>query len=188
MTAAPSVTALVLTGGRSERFGSDKLAAPLRGTTVLGTLLGSLPPGWPVVGVGAPRDVEQGVTWVQEDPPGAGPLAAVLAGARQVRTDLAVVVAGDMPGAAPALTMLVDVLTGAGPEVEAAVGTDDERVPNPLLAVYRTRALATFATRPAGGGPARALLELPHVEVLVAGAAAHDVDTMADLAAFEDGT
>ncbi len=52
MTADPStsstdVTVVVLAGGTSRRFGSDKLAAPLHGSTVLETVVGSLPPGWP---------------------------------------------------------------------------------------------------------------------------------------------
>ena len=39
------VTALVLAGGSSRRFGSDKLSALLHGTSVLDHLLTSLPPG-----------------------------------------------------------------------------------------------------------------------------------------------
>ncbi len=181
----PPVTVVVLAGGRARRFGSDKLAAPLRGTTVLEHLLGALPPGWPVVVVGAPRDLDHEVAWTSEDPPGGGPFAAVLAGVRLVRTPLVAVVAGDMPDAAPALVRLIEVADAAGPEVEAAVAVDDEGVPNPLLAVYRTGAVARYASRPTAGVPARTLLELAHVEVQVPGAASRDVDTPADLATLE---
>ncbi len=183
---SPPVTVVVLTGGRARRFGSDKLAAPLRGTTVLEHLLDALPPSWPVVAVGAPRDLRREVAWTSEDPPGGGPFAAVLAGASLARTTLVAVVAGDMPDAAPALARLVEVLAAAGPEVEAAVAVDDDGVPNPLLAVYRTGAVAGSANRPTAGVPARTLLELAHVEVDVPGTASRDVDTPADLATLDD--
>ena len=65
------VTVVVLAGGTSRRFGSDKLAAPLRGSTVLDTVVASLPPHWPVVVVGPPRDCGRPVAWTREDPPGA---------------------------------------------------------------------------------------------------------------------
>ncbi|WP_299447905.1 molybdenum cofactor guanylyltransferase [uncultured Phycicoccus sp.] len=180
-----AVTVVVLAGGRSTRFGADKLAAPLRGTTMLDQLLDTLPPPWPVVAVGAPREVHRAVTWTSEDPPGGGPFAAVLAGAALARTDLVAVVAGDMPDAAPALVRLADVLGSAGPEVEAAVARDGEGVPNPLLGVYRTGAMTRWTGQRSTGLPARTLLEVPHVEVAVAGAASRDVDTPADLAALE---
>ena len=44
VTTSGDVTVVVLAGGTSRRFGSDKLAAPLGGSTVLDTVLGSLPP------------------------------------------------------------------------------------------------------------------------------------------------
>ncbi|KRE60398.1 NTP transferase domain-containing protein [Nostocoides sp. Soil756] len=178
------VSVVVLAGGRSTRFGADKLAAPLRGTTVLDHLLDALPAAWPVVVVGQERETRRAVTWAREDPPGGGPLAALLAGVAVARADLVAVVAGDMPEAAPALERLVAVLTAAGPEVEAAVGVDDEGVPNPLLAAYRRAALAARAALPTAGVPARSLLSLAHVEVPVPGREAHDVDTRADLDSF----
>jgi molybdopterin-guanine dinucleotide biosynthesis protein A len=181
---SPSVSVVVLAGGRSTRFGADKLAAPLRGTTVLDHLLDALPAGWPVVIVGQERATRRAVTWTNEDPPGGGPLAALLAGVAVARAELVAVVAGDMPEAAPAVERLVAVLTAAGPEVEAAVGVDDEGVPNPLLAVYRRDAVAARAALPTAGVPARSLLTLAHAEVAVPGRAAHDVDTRADLDSF----
>ena len=186
MVASSQVTVVVLVGGRSTRFGGDKLAAPLRGTTVLDHLLDALPPTWPVVLVGASRTTTRTVTWTSEDPPGGGPLAAVVAGLALARTSTTVVLAGDMPHAATVAARLADVLHGAGPEVAAAVAVDDEGVPNPLLAAYRTGAVLAGAPDEPRGVPARRLLDLPHVEVVVAGAASRDVDTRADLAAMED--
>ena len=180
--APQSVSVVVLAGGAARRFGSDKLAAPLRGTTVLDHLLDALPPEWPVVAVGAPRTTRRAdVTWTSEEPPGGGPLAAVLAGAALCDTAIAAVVAGDMPDATDALVQLVEVLENAGPEVDAAVAIDGEGIANPLLAAYRTAALGSRAGGPTEGVPARSLLTLAHVEVPVSGPAARDVDTPADL-------
>ena len=66
------VTVVVLAGGTSRRFGSDKLAAPLGGSTVLDTVLGSLPSKWPVVVVGPPRECDRPVTWTPRSPRAAG--------------------------------------------------------------------------------------------------------------------
>lgn len=176
------VGVVVLAGGAARRFGSDKLAAPLRGTTVLDHLLDALPPEWAVVAVGSPRPTTRAdVAWTVEDPPGGGPLAAVLAGVALCDSPITCVVAGDMPDAAPGLRRLVEVLRAAGPEVEAAVGVDDEGIPNPLLAAYRSGVLRARVGGPTQEVPARSLLEVTHVEVHVSGPASRDVDTPADL-------
>lgn len=179
--ATADVTVVVLAGGTSRRFGSDKLAAPLRGSTVLDTVVASLPPRWPVVVVGPPRDCGRRVTWTREDPPGGGPLAGVAAGVALVVTDLVAVVAGDMPYAGPALVALVDALRTAPPEVEGVVAADDDGVANPLLAAYRVAAVRAMLPSPAHDRPAKLLLGLAHLEVAVAGPATRDVDTPADL-------
>ena len=168
--AAGDVTVVVLAGGTSRRFGSDKLAAPLLGSTVLGTVVSSLPQEWPVVVVGPPRDCGRTVTWTREDPPGGGPLAGVAAG-----------VDGDMPYAGAALVGLVAALRTAPREVEGVVATDDDGVANPLLAAYRVAAVRRLLPSPAHGRPAKLLFDLAHVELAVPGPAAHDVDTPADL-------
>ncbi|MBR7744709.1 NTP transferase domain-containing protein [Phycicoccus sp. BSK3Z-2] len=185
-TGTGTVTVVVLAGGRSTRFGADKLAASLGGGTVLDHLLQALPAHWSVVAVGGRRDTARPVTWARERPAGAGPLAAVLTGAGAAGTDLLAVVAGDMPHAAPALVDLVAALDGAAPDVAAVVAVDDEGVPNPLLAAYRTPALLAAAPEDPAGVPARRLLGLPHRRVAVTGRAGRDVDTPADLAALDD--
>jgi len=175
------VTVVVLAGGTSRRFGSDKLAAPLGGSTVLDTVLGSLPPEWPVVVVGPPRECRRLVTWTREDPPGGGPLAGVAAGVDAVTTDLAAVVAGDMPYAGPAIVTLVAALRAAPAEVGAVVAVDAHGVANPLLAAYRAASVREVLPSPAANRPAKLLLAVPHLEVGVIGPAGRDVDTPADL-------
>lgn len=174
-------TVVVLAGGTSRRFGSDKLGAPLRGSTVLETVVRSLPQAWPVVIVGPPRDCGRPVAWTREDPPGGGPLAGVAAGVTRVETDLVAVVAGDMPYAGPALVTLVAALRTAPPDLGAVVAVDADGVPNPLLAAYRTASVRLALPVPAANRPAKLLLAVPHLDLLVTGPASRDVDTRADL-------
>ena len=172
---------VVLAGGTSRRFGSDKLAAPLHGSTVLETVVRSLPQDWPAVVVGPPRDCGRPVGWAREDPPGGGPLAGVAAGVAQVGTDVVAVVAGDMPYAGGALVTLVAALRTAPPEVGAVVAVDSHGVANPLLGAYRVEALRAALPTAAANRPARLLLAVPHLEVAVTGPAGRDVDTPEDL-------
>lgn len=186
--ARTDVTVVVLAGGASRRFGADKLAAVLDGVAVLDHLLGALPTGWPVVLVGPLREtVRPDAAWVIEDPPRGGPLAGIAAGAGAVGTELAVVVAGDMPRAAAALPGLLAALDAA-PEVAAAVGVDDDGHANPLLAAYRVADLrAALLPASAHDGPAKRLLRLSHTEVRVLGDRGRDVDTEADLERLSRG-
>ena len=178
------VTALVLAGGESRRFGSDKLVAPLHGTTVLEHLLASLPPHWPVVVVGAERPTVRPVRWTSEDPPGGGPLAGIEAGLALVRTEFVVIVAGDMPYAGAAATDLVAALGKQPPTVEAVVARDDSGHANPLFAAYRVAAVREALPQSARDRPAKLLLALPYSVVSVEGRAARDVDTSSDLEAL----
>ncbi len=71
-------------GGRRMRAAdpavTDKLAAALGASTVLGELLARVPPGVAVAVVGPVRAVPAGVLLAREEPPGGGPVAAVAAG------------------------------------------------------------------------------------------------------------
>jgi len=177
-----AVAVVVLAGGSSRRFGADKLAAPLRGSTVLDTVLGSLPGDWPVVVVGPVRACVRPVTWAREDPPGGGPLAGVAAGVDALDARIVVVVAGDMPYAGPAVLTLVAALRSAPPDVGAVVAVDGQGVANPLLAAYRADALRAVLPMRAENRPARLLLEVAHLELELPEDATHDIDTPEDLA------
>ncbi|MDQ2756914.1 MAG: NTP transferase domain-containing protein [Actinomycetota bacterium] len=183
-----SVTALVVAGGGSTRFGADKLDQPLGGTTVLGQLLASLPPDWPVVVVGPAREVGRPVTWALEDQPDGGPLAAIDAGLALVSTDLVVVLGGDMPFAGPAARRLADSLTQAlsDPDddfgVVAATARGGRRRGHPLLTAYVTASAREAMPETPYAGRAGALLEaLPHLVLKVAADDLLDVDTPAQL-------
>ena len=179
---------IVLAGGSSRRFGSDKLAAPMAdGRSVLDTCLTGMPSAWPLVVVGpsrpVPSSVSERVRWVRESPPGGGPLAGVAAGLASVEAEVVCVAAGDTPRAGAVLPVLVSALL-ADPSVDAAVASDGEGRANPLLAAYRVETLRGAVPSPAAGVAARTLLALPHV-VVPAPAEARDVDTLDDLVRWE---
>lgn len=99
-----SATGIVLAGGRSSRFGRDKLSEPYRGVPLvhhavlrLGEVCDEvvvvLAPGSPepTLPIGVP------VRIARDALEGEGPLAGAYAGLLAVRSDLAVLAAGDMP-------------------------------------------------------------------------------------------
>ena len=112
---ALAVSAIVLAGGRSARFGRDKLAEPVGGRPLLrlatdavaavaGDVIVVAPPG-----VDPP--VAAGVRLVHDESPYEGPLAGCLTGLTAAREPLVLVVGGDMPSLEPAvLSLLVRAL------------------------------------------------------------------------------
>lgn len=173
------VTAVVLCGGTSRRFGgTDKTRAELAGGTVLDHLLERLPPGWAVVCVGDARPTTREVTWARESPPGGGPVAGIAAGLARVATPTCAIVGGDMPFASPALGELAARLEAAPPEVDAAVATDVGGHAQPLLAAYRTAALRDALPGRTGGGRLMAVLDRLRLHLVACDErAVLDVDT-----------
>ncbi|MDQ2782175.1 NTP transferase domain-containing protein [Lapillicoccus sp.] len=173
---------IVLAGGTSRRFGADKTSQPFGTSTVLGHLVDSVPRGWPVVVVGVPTPLPREVVWTRETPPGGGPLAAMTAGFSLVTTDLAVVVAGDMPFGGRVCQLLADELD-AEPDVDAVAARRGAAHSNPLLAAYRVAAARLALPADCTNLPARLLLTaLRHLELLVDDDAALGVDTPEALA------
>jgi molybdenum cofactor guanylyltransferase len=188
------VAALVLAGGRSSRFGRDKLVEPIEGRTMLDRALdavGSVAAELTVVAApdGTPA-LRAPVSVVHDDLAFEGPLAGLATGLRSLDPEIerVIVVGGDMPTVVPAvLHRLLEALDAH----EAAVIADEER-PRPL----------PLAVRRSVGGPAvdrlletgerrlRALLETLDVAVIPpatwrvddpAGETLRDVDTPEDL-------
>lgn len=141
---APDIAAIVLAGGRSRRFGSDKLAARIAGRSVLEHTLAAvrLVVGLTVVVI-APDDerpLPAGVRRVPDPRPFEGPLAGVVAGldALPPNAGVVLVVGGDMPTLRPeVLRLLVDVVAGGA----AAALLHDGIEMRPLPAAYRVTAL-----------------------------------------------
>lgn len=120
---------IVLAGGRSARMrGRPKTELEVGGRSMLNRALDALAGARHVVVVGPGGDL-------CEDPPYAGPVAALAAGLGRVSAPVVAVLAADLPFVTRAS---VDALVGEA----SAVALDDAGRPQYLLAAYRTRDLA----------------------------------------------
>jgi len=138
----PLVSGIVLAGGRSTRFGSDKLGASYRGSPLLLRPVGVLQELCDdVIVVRRPgegdTDLPPEVRVANDPTEGEGPLAGLHTGLMAaVRSDVALVVGGDMPELqSQVLREMLTVLDGAS--VDAVLLTDGGR-PRPLPAAVRT--------------------------------------------------
>lgn len=182
--------ALVLAGGRSSRMqGPDKLDADIGGTALLQRVIGSCSQARSVIAVGPRRPALAGVSlWVREQPPGGGPVAAIAAGLDEVREDIVVVLAGDLPFTTGVPEHLVDLLVdgdGEGP-ADGVVPVDGEGRRQGLCAAYRVTALRTaLASIAVEDAPVWRLLDALRLRELATLPPDwfRDVDTPEDLAA-----
>lgn len=121
-----SVAGIILAGGSSTRFGSDKLRASYRGRPLLDHAIDRVAEvSEDVVVVMAPaadgHGLPDGARIVHDSTEGEGPLAGLHAGLLAVvRSDVAVVVAGDMPDVQPTvLHALIEALELGGHDAAA---------------------------------------------------------------------
>ena len=183
--AEPRVAALVLAGGRSRRFGTDKLAAEISGRPLLdGALDAALAAADAQVVVvgGVERALPDGVLVTREEPAYAGPFAAVAAGLALVDADVVLVLAGDLLDPGPAIPALLAALA-AQPHADAAVVVDASGRRQTLLAAFRLMPLLGCVVGvDTDGRAASELFDGLHVvEVPDAGGWSLDVDTPDDL-------
>ena len=136
------VAGIVLAGGRSTRFGSDKLAAEYGGLPVLHQAALRIAEACEdVVVVMAPgasaEGLPPGIRVAHDATEGEGPLAGLHAGLLAVvRADLAVVVAGDMPDVQIAVVReMLRVIEAAGVD---AVALEDDGARRAIPIVVRT--------------------------------------------------
>jgi len=141
--AAGRIAAVVLAGGASTRFGSDKLATRRAGTTLLDSVLrGAAMHAERVVVVGPLSEREESgrapeVIRTIEDPPGGGPVAAVAAALAVIDAEIVLLLAGDAPNGPDAAPALLDVLR-ADDAAAAAILVDPGGRPQMLCGAYRT--------------------------------------------------
>ena len=133
------LSAMILTGGASSRFGSDKSQALLGSQSLIEYLLAGLPPEIEIVLVGPhlPR-TSRPVRYARENPSGGGPVAAIHAGLDLIHSEFVAIIATDMPFA----HRLLEVLIANLPETEdATIPLDSEGVRQTLASLYRAESL-----------------------------------------------
>jgi molybdopterin-guanine dinucleotide biosynthesis protein A len=196
--------AVILAGGRSSRLGgSPKSALMFDGATLLERSLAAAADARHTVVVGPETaGLPGGVLTSREDPPFAGPAAAIAAGLGALRgadqADMVLVLACDMPRVGDAVRALLDALPGPGPGPGAGAGAGADGVMaasadgrlQPLAGFYSTAALeravqAAAARNALVHGSVFALLASLDVQaVVVPAGSTDDVDTWDDAAAL----
>lgn len=189
-----STAAIILAGGGSTRFGSDKTQARLGGITVLDRVLGAVAPLTTVglldevvvVGDRAP----DGVRHEPEPVRGLGPLAGLSHGWTLVETEVALVLAADHPLLVPELLSLLVERALADPLADAVVPLGPDGT-EPLVACYRRRSAVVVDEQLAAGRRSlRGVLDSLAVDLVgqsvwstvdPTGASFVDVDTPAEL-------
>ena len=135
-----TVAGIVLAGGRSERFGRDKLKEDLGGEPLLAHAVRRLADVAPdvclVVGAEDPLPELSGdlsVSIVRDDVAFEGPLRATIRGLASVRSTWSIVVGGDMPDLQPpVLSALAELASGTGASA-AALGEGASFRPLPCV-------------------------------------------------------
>lgn len=194
------IGAVVLAGGRSSRFGGDKLSAPIDGRPMLDHAIEAVRTvAVDIVVVLAPDadvPVPPGVRVVHDARSFEGPLVGLATGlaALEPGTDRVLVVAGDMPDLVPAvLAHLVQALALA-PQAAVALGQAGQPQPLPM-AVDRSSA-ETTAGQLIEAGERRLRAFVTALEAVIIpepmwraddpdAATLRDIDTRADLAERE---
>ena len=126
-----------------------------------------------------PPDLRGRVRFLQEEPVGGGPLAALEVALLASTAPVIVILTGDSPNAGASVAPLLAAVTST----HSAVLCPTDRRPNPLTAAYRREALqaALDQLQPTANGRARDVLDLlPWHEVAAPPAADQDIDTAAD--------
>ena len=165
-----SWSAIVLSGGTSKRFGSEKSEALLHGVTLLDHVLSFIPKEVKRVIVG--KDVF-------EEPPLGGPVAGIARGLQEIDSEYVAIAAVDMPYGSALFPQLLEAISA-----DAAMPVDANGFRQPLCGIYRRVALLTAIEKLGNphGQSMRALCDLLVIdEVHTDARALIDIDTPADL-------
>lgn len=167
-------------------MGSHKPSLDVGGAPMVVRVLDAARPR-PVLVVGRPDDVPDGIPVLVEDPRGGGPVAAVAAGLAHLpeATDVVVLLAADLPFVTSAhLDRLVEAVTDPSSTSGLAVTTDATGRSNWLCSAWR-RSVLGAAVAALGDPDGRSMRDLTAgidaVEVPDVDGVAEDVDTPSDL-------
>ena len=143
--AVEGLDAVVLAGGLARRLeGADKPALEFGGVTLLDRVVEACAAAGEVVCVGPVRPTRRPVRWTREDPPGAGPVAALAAGLELTHAAHVLVLAADLPFLSPEL---VHSLWTDAAGHDGAVLVDREGRDQWLAACYRRESLTAAIDR-----------------------------------------
>jgi molybdopterin-guanine dinucleotide biosynthesis protein A len=132
-------SALILTGGTSNRFGSDKSEAIFDGKALIDFLISSIPEAVPIVVVGPDRDnFPNCIDVIQEIPQGGGPVAGIAAGLPLIQTEYVAIFATDMPFSAALIPFLFEKLSN---DSDGVTVIDEEGFQQPFSGLYRLSSL-----------------------------------------------
>lgn len=150
------VSAIILAGGRSTRFGRDKLAEPLDGVPLLWRTIDAVREVADdivvVVAPGSEPELPADVRVAYDPATGQGPLVGVLAGLEAVRHETVIVVGGDMPWLrADVLEAMLASLDGPAGAIALEVDAQAQQLP----LVVRQDAALEAARRLTGSGERR---------------------------------
>ncbi|MFN2523313.1 MAG: molybdenum cofactor guanylyltransferase [Mycobacteriales bacterium] len=157
--------AVVLAGGSARRLGgADKPALLVGEVSLLDRVVLAVADAATVTCVGPERPTARAVTWVREEPPGGGPVAALAAGLPYVTADQVALLAADLPFLdAATIRLLRDAATADG-----AVLTDADGRDQLLVGVWRTDALRdALPAEPSGARLGHVLAALDAARVFV---------------------
>ena len=163
---AREVSAVVLAGGRSTRFGRDKLAEPVDGRPLLSYAIDAVRPfATEIIVVVAPRATSAlafpgDVIFVRDPVAFEGPLSGLLSGLAAAREPIVLVVGGDMPTLVGAVLEAMLARLDApdapdAPDGAQAVVLEHDGHARPLPMVVRRKPALTAAHRLIGAGERR---------------------------------
>ncbi len=186
------VAAVVLAGGGSRRFGSDKLTAEIAGRPLLDHALDGLAAEIAVAIVGPTRSLSRPVTVLREDPPGGGPAAGLITGlVWALSTDAVAIVTlpGDAPaGGRAAMALLAELDRRSADAVVGVDGSGRDQVLQLALRPAAARRLVELAG-PDGGhdqSVRRLVNALAPARLTLSADQSRDIDTVDQLRHFRN--
>jgi molybdopterin-guanine dinucleotide biosynthesis protein A len=163
------VSALILAGGRSVRFGADKTTAAWQGQTLIARAVaqaGTVSDDVIVLSAWSRHEGEgspiAGARELHDPEPFPGPLVALATGLVHVRHDLCLVLAADMPTVNPKVVQLMLARAVADPALNA-IALERDGTPQPLPVLIRARSAYPYLARIVASGERRlrAVLDMP---------------------------